>query len=218
MAMSFIAGSSEVVVMDTSFTVPAEGTVCFWITPQADYAVNARAWGSDGSFEVRFPSSNAPNAEIYSADGIAASTLTAGTRYHMLCTWDWDTVNVTLQIYLDGLLDNSGLGSLPSAPGVSAITFANRTGASDFWTGILDDFRLYNRILTAHEAAAIHRMRGADGIVNGLLHRWLLDEKAPGVLASGSGSVLDVTAGDMSGTPANTPTYEESAVGRRRAA
>jgi hypothetical protein len=216
MAISFVSGNSETVLMDASYTVPAEGTVCFWITPST-YSVNERVWGSDGSFEVRFPSVQAPNAEIYSADGIASSALTAGTRYHMLCTWDWDTVNSFIQIYLNGVLDNSGNGAFPSAPGVAAITLGNRTGAADFWTGELDDFRLYSRILTAQEAIAIATMRGADGITNGLTHRWLLNEGEPGAGASGAGSVLDAT-GTTDGTPANTPTYEETTVCRRRAA
>ncbi len=50
---------------------------------------------------------------------------------------------------------------------------------------------------------------GIDDIFDGLVNRWLFNEGAEGVAASGSGSVKD-TIGTIDLTPANSPTYEGS--------
>lgn len=79
-----------------------------------------------------------------------------------------------------------------------------------FVDGFVDDVRLYDYDLTDEELLTIRWSGGADGIVNGLRARWMFHERAPGVSASGAGSVLDLSEYKNHGTPVNTPTYAES--------
>lgn len=55
------------------------------------------------------------------------------------------------------------------------------TGATrGLFNGPIFDVRSYNRALSVAEIAAIYYARGADNIVNGLVGRWLLNEKPDG--------------------------------------
>lgn len=81
--------------------------------------------------------------------------------------------------------------------------------------GIIEDFRIYNRALSQAEITTIYNARGIDNIYYGLLHRWLLNEQAPSVEASGSNTVKDMV-GQNHGTPYLTPTYINSELKFRR--
>lgn len=105
-----------------------------------------------------------------------------------------------------------------------------RTGSQDVWIcdnpgggagsrpfrGIVDDARIYSRPLVNGEMSSIYRSRGRDGIVDGLVSRYLFRGGAPGVVASGAGAVKDIGPGAHHGTPGNSPTYAESELSFRR--
>lgn len=69
------------------------------------------------------------------------------------------------------------------------------------------DFRVYNRVVTANEMLTIANCYGHDGITNGLVGRWPLDEGAEGVTApTTSGLIKDVSDYKINGTIVTTGT------------
>jgi len=72
------------------------------------------------------------------------------------------------------------------------------------------DCRLYDRALSAAELQTMYVLRGLDGIVSGLLHRWELREWVPGQVAGGSGATKDSGPGQVNGTAINSPLGAES--------
>jgi hypothetical protein len=124
-------------------------------------------------------------------------------------------------IYLDGVLANSDSGS-SSGPSSSLSTLcigAINDPTPRYHDGILDDVRIYNRVLSAEEVATIYsavQTAGHDGIVNGLVARYTLSEGAPGVAASGAGAIKDIGPNGFDGTPVNSPTWAESELSIRK--
>jgi len=75
------------------------------------------------------------------------------------------------------------------------------------WHGRIEEVRVYNRELTFAEITIIYYAQGADNIVNGLIGRWLMNEKADGQVAAGANVVIDISGQGNHGTPANNPVY-----------
>jgi len=89
------------------------------------------------------------------------------------------------ELFIDGILNKGGLlsGSLTSTAGV-LIGGRHDLHTGDFGyllTGDAADVRAYNRVLSAEEHETIYACRGSDGIVDGLVGRWPLNEGPPGV-------------------------------------
>lgn len=88
--------------------------------------------------------------------------------------------------------------------------------SGSFMEGLIEDLRVYNRALSDNELKTIFAARGRDGIVNGLVGRWLMNEKAPGI-SPGATEVLDIGLNRLnSSAVGNTPTYEEGILSFRR--
>jgi len=122
------------------------------------------------------------------------------------------------QVFVDGVLDNSRSGGTATVPSNTFTELGRLTGATSYYfDGLLDDIRIYNRVLGANEVAAMYAQRGADPNFEGCVSRWRLDEGAPGVVVVGAGVVKDDVGGNNC-TPSATPTFEESVVGARRVA
>ena len=184
----------------------AAATICAWIRSDNDqnnsfFCVGTNSLGSqarigmmrNGSFELvvrgRAPdgSQNTTNSTL----GIP----TSGTRYHVACV-----VNVAgdvQQIYVNGQLDISAAAAFtPTAFDNTdcggAALMANPDGTSDESDGWGEDYRIYNRVLSAAEIETIFNCRGHDGIWFGLLNRWRVIEGAPGVAITVANSVKDL--------------------------
>jgi len=67
--------------------------------------------------------------------------------------------------------------------------------------------RLYNRQVSLAEIKSIYYAQGNDNIVNGLVGRWLMNEKPDGQAATVANSVIDISGNGNHGTPVNSPTY-----------
>ena len=127
-----------------------------------------------------------------------------------------------------------GAGWIGYKDGVAILTDAGKTGTIDVdalvdawiggnppltdrqFAGLVADVRLYDRALSAGEMQTVVAARGVDGIVDGLLHRWPLDELALGVAATGIGTVKDIAAGAINGDPIASPIYAASQLRSRR--
>jgi len=158
----------------SNFTPTNQGSVSFWASFDNVGATVQRPIGSANTFEIREVNGLIYN-ELLGSGGTSISTISANTLYHIVCTWNY-SVTVAWQIYINGSLDNSGSNTY-NDPGSDLLSIGARTGAtSQRFIGILDDVRIYNRVLTAGEVQTIYASRGIDNIVNGRIHRWLLDE------------------------------------------
>jgi hypothetical protein len=118
--------------------------------------------------------------------------LSDGTLYHIVGTWNVSTG--AGQAFKDGSLFGSGTSRNGVSNGV--MSFGAR-GTSNPFEGELYDIRIYNRVLAAPEVQTIYNARGMDGIVAGLLHRWLMNEGQPGASLSGTGTVKDHASGQI---------------------
>lgn len=121
------------------------------------------------------------------------------------------------QIFFDGVLDATKFQDSGSPTTTFDRIAARVGGPNNYIDGLLDDVRVYNRVLFDNEIASLATQRGGDGNFEGLVHLYKMDEGAPGTTVSGSNSVKD-TVGGNDCTPAVTPTYEEQVVRSRRAA
>jgi hypothetical protein len=85
--------------------------------------------------------------------------------------------------------------------------------------GKIDDVRIYNKSLSPAEIQTIYAANGHDGIIDGLVSRWLMNEKSPGTTVSGTNSVKDIGPSGNHGTPGTANcSYAESVLSFRRAA
>ncbi len=76
-----------------------------------------------------------------------------------------------------------------------------------YFDGKIGDVRFYNRALSPAEIKSIYNSRGSDNIVNGLVGRWLMNEKTDGGTATVASSVIDISKEGNHGTPVNSPVY-----------
>ena len=139
------------------------------------------------------------------ATTIGTTTIATGTWFHIAGTYD----GTTLRIYVNGVEENSNTitgGNLRSVAAPVRIGSGSGDGEEPM-DGILDDARIYDRALSADEILTIYNSRGRDGIALNLKARYLLNEGAPGVAASGAGVIKDSGPNGLDGTPANSPIW-----------
>jgi len=123
------------------------------------------------------------------------------------------------EIFIDGV--SNATGSFDSDVKTPAHTSVGENqdsgGTSRGFTGLYDDVRIYDRILSAAEFATIYATRGVDNITNGLAHRWTLKDEPAGVLANIIVDVIGTNDGSASsGTSADDPVFSEGEVRYRR--
>jgi hypothetical protein len=126
------------------------------------------------------------------ADGATGAWNDTNWR-HVAFTWLANDAT-GIKLYFNGVQDaNTGssvgytsITGYPSTP----IRFGDTSPASaaNWLLGGLDDIRIYNRILALAEIQTIVTCRGTDTVRNGLLLRYPLLDKAPGVDMDGTAS------------------------------
>lgn len=120
--------------------------------------------------------------------------------------------STAVQIWQDGILESENTTGIPATmyDPPNSFTIGGRPDGTSVFDGILEDIRVYNRNLSAAEMKTIFACRGHDGIVDGLVSRWLMNEKPNGVVASGPNSVIDIGPNSNHGSPVGTITYKSS--------
>jgi len=135
-----------------NFVPPLQGTITFWINP-ASVGPRGRIFGGADEFEAYvqnglfhnqlFAAGDAPNYLISNA------TIQTDTWTHVALTYDGTSHR--LQTYLNGTLD----GENSTADDVwngGAFAFAHRAGGNqEYYYGLLDDFRIYKKVLTQEQ-------------------------------------------------------------------
>lgn len=230
MAVQFTEASSQFIdALNEIAALRTTASLSFWIT--TTQVGNDTVWdspgvsgneeaGADDDIFWGVLDNNSGNSRVTISKGngsrIPTNQVNDGSRHHIVLTWNSSTGTCTT--YQNGVLINSG----GTATGDVGLTFSRIASVEDtggtprYLDAVLEDVRVYNRILTLAEVQKIYRSRGGDGIVNGLVHRWMLDEGYPGESLSGSGASKDIGSGQNNGTPTNAPQGAESGVGVRR--
>lgn len=148
------------------------------------------------------------NASVATSNDIYESSSYVQTTdwQHIVCTWEPGTI----KMYLDTSLDTPSATNYRSPSSISNLSnFYIGTGAKANWNGVIDDVRIYDRVLSSSEVSTIYASRGSDCIHYGLIGHWPMLEFPPGTVSSESGSLKDVSISKMDGDPTGSPTYYE---------
>lgn len=130
--------------------------------------------------------------------------LTTGTWQHVAVTWDGTSSASGAHIYVNGQVVSSYDGSDdPTGSRVddsgTALGIGGRSSGlnpGDWFDGNIDDVRVYNRVLSAAEIAALYSNTSPP------VGMWLLDD--------GSGTTATDSAGSNNGTLTNGPVWQPS--------
>ena len=147
------------VANNSAFTLTNGVTMVAWIK-LSGLGVDQKIISKRPSYVLTVYSNNIPETEIFiggsSQDTRSASggtVLTTGVWYQIAGTYDGSTIKT----YVNGALDRQ-----VSASGImSATTYAidvgkTADGTANYFNGLIDDARIYNRALTAAQLAALY--------------------------------------------------------------
>lgn len=148
-------------------------SLAVWVTNRAGYIIGPRdqdnVFNSAGllnSSPVRFEVPTANNGEGYTLEDTLVSN---GVWAFYVVTIERAGTAATIKLYKNGLLSNEGslddanllLASKPILVGARA-SYTGGGGSNDF-QGIMDDIRVYNRVLRASEVKALYEDGGWTG-------------------------------------------------------
>jgi len=250
-SIDFIPNSSVLMGLNMPFAQNVSGgTLMGWVELDAlpasgtdsfnSISINNGGAGTASSrFNMDVQSNGAIRAGYRTGDGGAFQTVSSaagvavvGERAHFSVTVDLPTGAVV--IYKDGVQVATGTGATaaawPDTTSDNSRIASNDQSNGEFVDGRIEDYRLYHRVLSQEEIAAIATGNGQDGIVDTMVFRWEMhgerEAVAPETLGTetggnevgteasdqigiaGSGDVLDVSNNKYIGLgeePTNTP-------------
>jgi Concanavalin A-like lectin/glucanases superfamily len=171
-ALSFDGANTYVDVGNpASLSITGSITLSAWVmlhNTNPDDAVIISKRGSSGSLGYKLAETldQGPNqAQLtLSQDGTAdttsygATTLKTNTWYHIVGVYDTSVPSV--HIYVNGVLDDGNMGPAPSSIHNTTATAEigrDQGGGATNIDGIIDDVRIYNRALSAHEVQQLYQ-------------------------------------------------------------
>ena len=167
-------GSNDYVITDSSFTPPPVGTVTFWMKVSGSPGSDDRILGLNDTWEIRHVTTGTPDGIPYglvfdlgvsgvNTEFVTTTTIdTPGQWYHIAASYD--TTTDAYAVYIDGVPHKSGTyPSSLSVPAANLLSIGTRTGASDYYDGMLDDVRVYDAVLTPAEIADLAAAGGGGG-------------------------------------------------------
>lgn len=217
--MQFYADSSNYCSSVSAFTPPSNGSVATWMYLYENPGLSVqRVMGSENVWELLFgtDSPGTLSNDLNQGGGSLNSNTTfqALKPYHVVCTYDSDN---TGQIFIDGVLDATGTGQTGS-PGSATLELGHTTDATgQYFNGLLEDLRIYDRVLSENECATIYSCKGTDNITYGLLHRWTFTEGTiDTTTADTTGLIKDWGINSLNMTPVNNLTFKGTRLKYRR--
>lgn len=134
-------------------------TLAAWVysNTAATGSVVRKVIDKGGVFTMNWDHNSFPTSCEHNNGGVWRRTgvgplLEAGKWYHLACTYDGSE----FIMYVDGQEVSRGSG-LPGPPNTSGAVYIASRNAVEFFNGILDDIRIYNRALLPQEIAGIMR-------------------------------------------------------------
>jgi hypothetical protein len=163
---------------------------------------------SGGNVQVQARSTDADSLRTTTA----SAAVVANTWYHIAGTVDYTTGIEA--IYIDGGIILAGAVAFAGTAtsntnSVAALIGSDAGGTSGFLDGLLEDVRIYNKVLGPNTIQTIADLHGSDFVWDGLTNLWRLNDAPSGTLA-GTGTVIDLspTSARRNGTPVNSPTWD----------
>lgn len=157
---------------DASQNITAAITISTWLNPGTQVAQFAAPLAKGGAYWIEGDAglTNKYSFFLHTTvdNNIGQVQLTAGTWQHFALTWD----GTTAKIWLNGNQVVTTALTGPLGTTANHLLFGNRTGFSRFYKGLLDEFGLWSRALTAAEIAALYNL-GA-GVQQGAVTSGLL--------------------------------------------
>ncbi|MBW1810495.1 MAG: serine hydrolase [Deltaproteobacteria bacterium] len=144
-------GQDDHVLIAGNFDPADQGTVTFWMKPVLDGGRQRVLSGHD-AFEVTIEADGTISNQLFAAasDVLAGSSVVSGAWVHVACTYDRN--GGAMRIYLDGA-ENASAAMADDDPGAFGLVLGNRLDRADHFFGILDDLRIYDRVLEPTEIA-----------------------------------------------------------------
>lgn len=186
-------------------------SISIWLRLDDSSSVR-RPFGHTGSWEMRTSGTNLVS-DLLQSGTLTEGPLTIGTYHHVVdCV---DVTNTDRFMYIDGVLvDSVASASFAGAQSSVYMMIGSSYGNySEAWYGAVDDFRIYERVLTQEEAQTIYTCRGTDGIIDDLSHWWPMDEGSEGSTIS---LLYDIVGGYNLDIIYNDPIYNYDAGIKRR--
>ncbi len=198
-ALTFNGTSNRIQTGNTSPT--ASFSVSFWMKPgdwrdfgqmvnQWDETGNQRSWDVAQFADGKIYAYHSVGGGTFDSPYIASNaTVPLGKWTHVLVVYDTNGGGTGKRIYINGALDNSG--SYTTAYTVSQpvyIGYSPRFGDQNdqYFKGLIDDVRIYNRALSATEIAQFYRASQGTrtsattripNLQSGLVGHWSFDGK-----------------------------------------
>jgi hypothetical protein len=171
-------------------------------------------------FSMRI-NSGTMQATVRNQDADGASTingvavLTPGAWTHVATVYD--AVTRRAVIYLNGEVDRidiaggaTGTAFEATNPKNGAFGSEDDASATDLFNGLIEDVRLYSRLLSQDEIQTIIAAKGADGITTGLQFRFPLNELGTGEVVVNAANLAEFTR--RNGAPLGTIVYGDSII------
>lgn len=199
---------------ENNLDITDEITATAWINKNSstDYAgVVEKGKGNEGGYLLGEHASGTVQFRIFITDdskvATSPSALSTDAWHHIVGVYNKTNVS----IFVDGVetVGDAYSGSITVSAHNLYIGYDDFNIARHF-DGTIDDARIYSRALSADEIKSIYHSRGADNIVNGLVGRWLMNEKGVGQTATVASSIKDMSSGGNHGSPSGSPVYAGS--------
>ncbi len=141
-------------------------------------------------------------------DGYSVSSITKNTWHHVVSTYD--TITGVLSVYVDGVrvATTTSVPSSSISDGVT-LTIGAGQGGTNFFGGTLDEFRFYNRILSADEVSQLYRLTAPTGVDTSLKGYWSFNAQD-----MSSTTAYDRSGAGNTGTLTNGPAIAEGKLGQ----
>lgn len=159
-ALYFNGVSSYVEIPRAAATVSGAITHAIWFKPGEftdTRPLVGNINGQTGSDGQAITYKNAGASENVSCPGLTATLTFRSLQqnwHHLVCSYDGTNVS----IYLDGSFVTSGASTYTTAT-ENNLKMGSHNGAStSFYKGLLDDFRIYNRALSANEVKQLYQL------------------------------------------------------------
>lgn len=141
---------------DVSFDITDEITIEAWIKPNGGYSIgDGNGWvvGKDKMYRMgMYGASGKSFLYINSGAGGVFSVKDTWNDewYHIVGTYNKDAGSNQLNMYINGILNNSATYSTAISTDVSAVRVGTHL-TSEYFNGSIDEVRIYNRSLSADE-------------------------------------------------------------------
>ena len=145
-----------------TFGFTNSGSLTAWIYPNdlsSSTSDGQVAVGSSGDFDGIILRNNCIEGQIYNSGyHYTTYSATAGSWYHVVLTWDGAN---TQKLYVNGTLQSTTTATNAGNPSSLTQIFFGSYSGGGYYNGLLDDVRVYNRVLSTNEISILAGQRGA---------------------------------------------------------